>query len=413
VGQPLHFIVVEDDRHAAEAMRLLLQREGHRVDVHLDAGTAVEHLRSARPDVVLIDIMMPGMDGIEICRRIHSAPELSALKTVVVTGKVYDTDRARAMAAGARGVILKPINPKTFAQDVVALLNDDITMSYWGVRGLMPVPGASTNRYGGNTACIALQLPCDTLLILEAGTGLKKLSDRLIANEGERIKGRVLISHPRWDHINALPFFEPLYRGGNEFEIMGPAQGHATMRDLAMAQFDPLYSMKNYRDLSARVFFRDLPERTLQVGVATIRTMLLAHPGNCLGYRIEYGGRTICYIPATDLPEPTASNYNSDFETKFADFITGANVVILGDASCMQRAAELVHEAGVQELHLFHHHPDEDDIAIDAKLANMRTTLAALNSAVVCSAPHEGMEYALLGTETPHLERVAALSNAA
>ena len=116
----MHFVIVEDDFHSAEAMRLLLERQGHRVDLCLDASDAVDFIRVKRPDVALLDIMMPGIDGIEIGRRIHSVPGLEDLKSVVITGKPYDVDRQRAFAAGSCGFILKPFDPRYFVEDVVA-----------------------------------------------------------------------------------------------------------------------------------------------------------------------------------------------------------------------------------------------------------------------------------------------------
>jgi len=411
VVHPLHFVIVEDDQSSADAMRLLLERGGHRVQVCMDASSAVEFVCAVRPDVALIDIMMPVMDGIEVCRRLHTVPALRALKSVVVTGKIYDVDRTGALAAGARGVLHKPLNPQTFVNDVLALVNDDIVVSYWGVRGLLPVPGPATQRYGGNTSCVTLDLPCDTQLIFDAGSGIKALSDRLMTRNTSHTSARMLISHPHWDHLNALSFFEPLYVSGNELEIMGPSQGQVSMRELVTAQFDPLYSSVSFRELSARVFFRDLSETTFHMGAYTVRTLLLAHPGNCLGYRVDYSGRSFCYVPNTELPLVKSAAYNPEFERKLIDFVAGADVALMdatyGDEvadvrrrrgySNVRRVAEVAHEAGVRELQLFHHGPQDDDQAIDRKLEGARAVLAALGSSVGCTAPAEGTQKKLTG----------------
>jgi CheY-like chemotaxis protein len=119
VTTSLNVVIVEDDHHAAESMRLLLENRGHRVQVCLDPETAVELIRARRPDVALLDIMMPAIDGIEICRRLKTVPELAKLQMIMVTGKAYDVDHERARRAGARGVMMKPLDPRTFVDEIV------------------------------------------------------------------------------------------------------------------------------------------------------------------------------------------------------------------------------------------------------------------------------------------------------
>ena len=99
---------------------------------------------------------------------------------------------------------------------------------FWGVRGSIPVPGPDTLRFGGNTACVSIEAD-GTVVVLDAGTGIKNLGAELAGGDDRIV---LLLSHPHWDHINALPFFTPLYIQGNEFEICGPAQPGASMRDL-------------------------------------------------------------------------------------------------------------------------------------------------------------------------------------
>ena len=424
MSQSLHFLIVEDDATSADAMRMLLERRGHGVQVCLDALSAVDLIDRQRPDVALIDIMMPGLDGVELCRRIRSLPKLDRCKLVVVTGKVYEADRARALSAGARGVIAKPIDPQTFVDDVFAHVKDDVVLTYWGVRGVMPMPGPRAYRYGGHTACVTLDLPGEQRLIFDAGTGIKALSDAIEKEGTSQIAARLLISHPHWDHINGLPQFAPLFVRGNEFEIMGPAQGDVTIRHAIGMQFDALYSAITMRDLAARVFFRDLAEATYRLGGCKVRTLLLAHPGNCLAYRVDYQGRSFCYVSDTELPSPGTESYNPDFEGRICDFIAGADVAVIdsayGDArlpshrprgnGVIARLAEVAHGAKVKDLQLFHHGPDEDDDAIDAKLAKARSVLDALGSSTICTAPAEGTRRIISAPANPNhdgLKRVA------
>jgi phosphoribosyl 1,2-cyclic phosphodiesterase len=76
----------------------------------------------------------------------------------------------------------------------------------WGTRGSIPSPGPSTVRYGGNTSCVEVRLADGSLLILDAGTGIRPLGTTL-----DFCRATILLSHYHWDHIQGLPFFGPAY----------------------------------------------------------------------------------------------------------------------------------------------------------------------------------------------------------
>ena len=99
--------------------------------------------------------------------------------------------------------------------------------------------------------------------------------------------GRIFISHTHWDHINTVPFFGPMYVRGNQIEIHGPYQGDLTIERAISAQMESVYFPVTIREFGARLMFRDLREETLQFGPVRIDTMLLRHPGYCLGYRLS------------------------------------------------------------------------------------------------------------------------------
>jgi phosphoribosyl 1,2-cyclic phosphodiesterase len=231
----------------------------------------------------------------------------------------------------------------------------------------------------------------------------------LEASGASRTTARLLLSSPRWDHINGLPFFAPLYVGGNEIEIMGPSQGNLSTRALVAAQFDPMHSSVEYREIVARVFFRDLAEAKFNEGPCAIQTMLLDHPGNCLGYRISYDDRVLCYVPSTELPRTDSQAYSQNFDSKLAEFLHGADVAVMDTTyshgtpererrrgyADLERVGQVCHEAQVRELHLFHHAPSEDDEMIDRKLDFVRNILAGLGSSTRCIAPSEGTTIAI------------------
>ena len=96
------------------------------------------------------------------------------------------------------------------------------SVTFWGTRGTIPVPGDGTARYGGNTSCVAVRDAEGRCLMLDAGTGIRRLGHAL---RSEAFAGRIdlLLSHVHWDHIQGLPFFPPMFADGQDIHIHGPA----------------------------------------------------------------------------------------------------------------------------------------------------------------------------------------------
>jgi CheY-like chemotaxis protein len=205
------------------------------VTSNTDRANALSEILSIKPDCVLLDMMMPGIDGLEVCRTLRDKKGMEETKIIMVSGKAYEFDRKRAYEFGADGYITKPLKEKTFVAEVERIPEDKVILSFWGVHGTLPVPGEKTVKYGGNTSCVTLDFLRDQNFIFDAGSGIKKLSDWLLANKRAKIEAKIFIYHPHWDHINALPFFVPLYMPGNEFEIFGARHGDVTTRELVSA----------------------------------------------------------------------------------------------------------------------------------------------------------------------------------
>ncbi len=404
MGKSLHFFLVDDDPIFIELLSTLLEAAGHRVTSQSESETALAAIEGANPDCLLVDLMMPGKDGLTLCKEIREQPALADTRLIVVSAKSYEFDRKRALKFGADGFIQKPISAETFVAEVERIVADRIETTFWGVRGTLPVTGSGSLRYGGNTSCVTLEFARGPFFIFDAGSGIKALGDHLLASGRTRVEGRIFISHPHWDHINALPFFVPLYLTGCEFEILGPNQGGMSVREMISAQMDDIYFPITIREFGARVYFRDLNEGQYEVDGVSVSTMLLSHPGACLGYRIDYGGRSLCYITDNELYLPDAPQHNERYESALADFVRGTEAMItdatysdeeyLGKVdwghSCVSRVVELAHRAEVQNLYLFHHDPDQDDDAIDLKGEAATAKLAELGSSTKLVMPSEG-----------------------
>lgn len=400
----MKFFVVDDDPDSLALVTRLLTGAGHEVVVRGSSVEALRDIPDMRPDCVITDVMMPVMDGFELTRELRRRPELAAMKILVLSAKTYDFDRRRAKEMGADGYITKPINRDTFMQSIGELVTDQIAVNYWGVHGTLPVPGEAYNRYGGNTPCVSVEVGGEPLYVFDCGSGIKKLSDRVMQTPAERFSCRIFISHTHWDHINTVPFFAPLYLRGNQIEIFGPYQGDLTIERAISAQMESVYFPVTVREFGARLMFRDLREERLEFGPVRVDTMLLRHPGYCLGYKLSCRGRSVCYITDNELYLPTDARHDARYVERLADFVRGADVLITDTTyrdheypskvdwghSCVSQVADLAARAEVKRLHLFHHDPDQTDADIDLKLEETRKALAQLGSNVLCEAPAEG-----------------------
>jgi phosphoribosyl 1,2-cyclic phosphodiesterase len=400
----MKFCIVDDDPDVLALIGFLIEGAGHSVRLFESSGRALTEIPAICPDCIITDVMMPGIDGLELTRELRKDERLAATKIVVLSAKAYEFDRRRAREMGADGYLNKPIQRDTFLAQVMELISDHIKVSYWGVHGTLPVPGPETVRYGGNTPCVSVEIPGEPIHIFDCGSGIRRLSAQLMRRGDDRLTGRIFISHAHWDHINTVPFFAPLYVRGNEFEVYGPHQGDLTIERAVSAQMEGVYFPVTIREFGAHVVFRDLREEGFDCGPVRIDTMLLSHPGYCLGYCITVRGRKVCYITDNELYNPGDPRRDERYVKRLADFVSGADVLITDTTyrdreyadhvdwghSSVSQVAQLAALAQVKRLHLFHHDPDQTDADIDLKLRETRDRLDRLGAgAVQCESPAE------------------------
>lgn len=399
----MKFYIVDDDPDILALLRSVLEKAGHTVVSSDSSQQALKEIPGVRPDCVITDLMMPVMDGFELCRELRRRPEIESMKIIVLSAKSYDFDRRRARELGADGYIVKPINPATLLASIDEFVSKHMVVTYWGVRGTLPVPGPSTLKRGGNTSCVSIEVGGEPLYIFDCGTGIKQLSDQIMASGTQRFSAKIFISHTHWDHINTVPFFAPLYIRGNQVEIYGPYQGDLTIARAIAAQMEGVYFPVTIREFGAHVVFRDLREETLDFGTVKIETLLLKHPGSCLGYKVTCHGRSACYITDNELYLPSDPRRDQRYLERLTDFVRGTDVLITDTTyrdheypskvdwghSCVSEVADLAVRADVKRLHLFHHDPDQSDDDIDRKLDETRAHVARLGGSVEVDAPVE------------------------
>jgi two-component system cell cycle response regulator DivK len=115
-------LLIEDNEQNRYLTTFLMERHGYRVVSAPDGPRGVESARAAAPDLILLDIQLPGMDGYAVARLLRSIESLRETPIIAVTSYAMVGDREKTLAAGCNGYIEKPINPETFVSEVEACL---------------------------------------------------------------------------------------------------------------------------------------------------------------------------------------------------------------------------------------------------------------------------------------------------
>lgn len=115
-------LLIEDNEQNRYLATFLLEQHGYKVVAAADGPLGISMARELRPDMILLDIQLPGMDGYQVARALRGHAELANLPIVAVTSYAMVGDREKSLAAGCNGYIEKPINPDTFVAEISRFL---------------------------------------------------------------------------------------------------------------------------------------------------------------------------------------------------------------------------------------------------------------------------------------------------
>jgi phosphoribosyl 1,2-cyclic phosphodiesterase len=247
-----------------------------------------------------------------------------------------------------------------------------VRLTLWGTRGSLAAAGPETVRYGGNTSCVEVRAADGSVLVLDAGTGVRRLGAAL-RGEGRRVD--ILLTHLHMDHIQGLGFFAPFFEHDRDVHLWGPPSTTQVLRERLSRYLSPPLFPVWLRELPCRLALHDVPLEGFDIGRFRVDAALVCHPGPTVGYRITADGAAVAYIPdhepALGLGRmPAAPDWISGF-----DLAAGVDVLI---HDAQYSAAEYVEHVGwghsalthtlalataaeVRRLVTFHHDPGHDD----------------------------------------------------
>lgn len=242
----------------------------------------------------------------------------------------------------------------------------------WGTRGSIPVAGKEFRHHGGNTACVEMRCG-DHTMIFDAGSGIRPAGLSVVQSGATDV--HLFFTHFHYDHVLGLPFFSPLWVPSINVKIWsghlnGIMSTHEMLHELMRAPWFPVsisicQATLETGDFKSGDVLKPWPD-------VTIRTGSLNHPGGCIGYRVEYGGRVVALISDTEHVE-------GELDQNILALIDKADLVIYDATytdqemvkkrgfghSTWQEGIKLCKAAGAKKLALFHHDPFRTDAALE------------------------------------------------
>jgi phosphoribosyl 1,2-cyclic phosphodiesterase len=276
-----------------------------------------------------------------------------------------------------------------------------MNITFYGVRGSCPAPGAAYLRYGGNTACVVLRADDEQPIVLDLGTGVRSFG---LTQPGDgTFRGTALLTHLHWDHVQGLPFFAPVHAPGARLDIYGPAQGGRSLAEVFAEWMRPPFFPIGYHELGGTIVFHDVDDDDFAVGNAKVRVRAVPHGGATVGYRVEWHGASLAYI--SDHQAPADMDTVAESVLELCD---GVDLVVHDGQytpaefaakatwghSTAAYAVTVAQRAGARALALFHHDPEHGDDALDRLVADAAAASSAAGGPEVLGAA-EGLTLTL------------------
>jgi phosphoribosyl 1,2-cyclic phosphodiesterase len=274
----------------------------------------------------------------------------------------------------------------------------------WGSRGSIPVSGEEYIKYGGDTTCIEIRTKSDDIIIVDAGTGIRRLGNKLI--DENRYKYNLIFTHSHWDHLMGFPFFKPLYETQAELMMYRcPFHSKFVETILSRIMMPPSFPVR-YSEISAKMEYVEAFTSASEIGSVTITPIPISHPDKGSGYKFTEDGKSFVFLTDNELGfmHPGGLSYKD-----YMEFSEGADLLI-HDAeytpeeypskiewghSVFTKTLDLAIEAGVKQFGLFHLNQERTDQQVDEMVESCRRTIADRGHNLECFAVGCDMTFTL------------------
>ena len=274
----------------------------------------------------------------------------------------------------------------------------------WGSRGSIPVSGKEYQKYGGDTTCLEIRTKNNDIIIVDAGTGIRRLGKALL--EEKRHAYHLLFTHAHWDHVLGFPFFRPLYHKTSELIIYRcPFTGDYVEKMFSKVVSPPNFPLR-FTDIRASVVYKEGCPDAFDIGPVHIIPIELSHPNGGKGYKFIEDGKSFVFLTDNELGflHPGGRSVED-----YLEFIRDADV-LFHDAeytseeykrfvgfghSGHKHVVELAMAANVKKLGLFHLNQDRTDKEIDHMVKACKKIISQNNGYLDCFAVATDMTFNL------------------
>jgi phosphoribosyl 1,2-cyclic phosphodiesterase len=274
-------------------------------------------------------------------------------------------------------------------------------IKFLGTRGSIPTPGKDTVKYGGNTTCIDITLNSGKKIIIDAGSGMRVLSKKIISEEINHID--LFLTHSHWDHIQGFPFFVPIYIPSFSIKIFAASPTYERLLDILKGQMKSIYYPVPFKEIGADIKFEKIRKKGIVINGIKISSILTNHPLETHAFKLEENGKTLVFMSDNELDHQDIATvpYKDHL-----NFIKDSDVLI-HDAqyekkqmekykswghSSWEKTVEFAKEGNVKNLYITHYDPARKDKEID-KIVKKANKLAGKGLKV--TGAQEGKEFVL------------------
>lgn len=258
---------------------------------------------------------------------------------------------------------------------------DKFLVKFWGVRGLIPTPGEETNRYGGNTACVEMQIGTNNL-IFDGGTGLRVLGKDWLQQQ-QQLVAHLFFTNAQANRIQGFPFFACAFSPQNCFHVYGTAasNGASIKQSLSDQMLLPHFPYPLQVMDSKLQFYNLTPGEAIAIDDLAVKIILINDVTKSIGYRVTWKEYSVAYI--TDLK----SEIDRLEQERVMELTQGVDLLIANPSYITsnvcdsqtpidyywQTAVDLARKSDVKQLVFSNHHPNDNDDFLDRVQAALKT----------------------------------------